>query len=85
MITGVYAVRDEKTEAFSSPLFFVTGGVALRSFSDECLSVESMLHKHPADYSFYQLGQYDDNAGTFVNLDVPKRLAGALDFAPRSE
>lgn len=80
MIVGVYAIRDAQTAAFSQPMFFVTKGVAIRSFSEECESATSALNKHPADYALFQIGTYDDNAGSLESLPQPEQIALALDF-----
>ena len=80
MIIGVYAIRDAQTEAFSQPMFFVTRGVAIRSFSEECESTTSALNKHPQDYAMFQIGTYDDNSGALVSLPQPQQIALAMDL-----
>lgn len=80
MIVGVYAIRDAQTEAFSQPMFFVTKGVAIRSFSEECENQSSALSKHPQDYALFQIGFYDDNAGSLESLPQPLQISLALDF-----
>lgn len=80
MILGIYAIRDAKTEAFSQPMFFVTKGVAIRAFADECENNQSNLHKHPEDFALFELGSYNDNSGEFVSLAQPLQIALALDY-----
>lgn len=80
MIVGAYAIRDAKTEAFSQPMFFVTRGVAIRSFSEECENQGSALNKHPSDYALFYIGQYDDNSGQLTSSAQPEQIALAIDF-----
>lgn len=80
MILGIYAIRDAKTEAFAQPMFFVTKGVAIRAFADECENIQSNLHKHPEDFAMFHLGSYNDNSGEFVSLPQPVQIALAMDY-----
>jgi len=80
MILFVACVRDAKTDVYSQPMFFVTRGVAIRSFSEECESTTSALNKHPQDYAMFQIGTYDDNSGALVSLPQPQQIALAMDF-----
>jgi len=80
MILGIYGIRDAKTEAFSQPMFFVTKGVAIRAFADECENTQSNLNKHPEDFALFHLGSYNDNTGEFVSLPQPVQIALAMDY-----
>ena len=55
MKLGVYSIRDAKSEVFSQPMFFVTPGIAIRTFGDECSNDNSNLCKHPEDFALYNL------------------------------
>ena len=71
MLLRVVAIRDAKTEVYSHPLFFVTKGVAIRSFSDETERTGSEISKHPEDFALFDLGVYDDNLGAIVTGKPP--------------
>ena len=79
MITQVCAVRDVKTEMFSQPLFYVTKGVAVRSFADEVQREGSEIGMHPEDYALFYLGTYNDETGAFEGVPQPAQLALAMD------
>jgi hypothetical protein len=75
----VVTVFDSKVEAYLPPMYFKARGEALRSITETCNDSQSMFFKHPADYFFYELGEFDDSKGVFT-LTEPKILGCALDF-----
>lgn len=79
MILQVCSVRDAKTEVFSQPMFFVTKGVAIRSFHDEVNRAGSDLAKHAEDFALFSLGVFDDQKGSFDCLAQPEQIALAMD------
>lgn len=76
----IYAIKDNAIEAYGQPIFVRAQGQAVRSFTDECKNTESQLHKHPADYDLYYIGEYDDETGRITPAE-PERVARAIDFA----
>jgi hypothetical protein len=66
----IFAVRDMKTEQFGNPMFLMTKGHALRSFTDEVnrKDEQNMLNKHPEDFVLYHLGDYDTESGEFTTM-----------------
>lgn len=80
MIQKIYSVFDSKTGVYSHPILRVTRGSALRDFSDEVSNPQSPYAKHPADFTFYELGEYDDNLGYVLNHDPKVSLGTALEL-----
>lgn len=74
-------VLDHVANVFSQPHFVQSLGVAHRSFTDVVngRAGESPLALHPEDYSLYELGEFDDQAGALVPLETPRLLAKGLD------
>lgn len=72
MILRVYAVRDLKAQAFMSPFFVPTIGVALRSFAEVANDPKSMIGKYPSDYELFEIGLYDDQLGRLSSYDSPE-------------
>lgn len=74
----VVAVRDRQAEVFGQPVFAVSVGTAIRSFSDEVnrVSPDNALNKHPEDYDLYQLGVFHDTNGRLERMedDLPLLL-----------
>ena len=63
----VFAVMDEKVETFGQPVVMETVGQAIRMFTDVVNDGQSMWCKHPTDFQLYQLGEFNDRSGEFVN------------------
>ena len=80
MITQIYAIYDEASEAFVQFIPCLNEQVAkmtfTKMFKDKRLNVP-MLYDYPNTFKAYQLGTFDDNAGLFENLPQHKLL---LDF-----
>ena len=78
MILQVVSVHDSAVDAFGRPIFVAAIGAATRSFADEVNNPQSEMNKHPADYTLFHLGTFDDASGTF-SQSAPKQLARASD------
>lgn len=70
----VMAVMDVQVGAFQRPFFAPAIGAALRAVTDEANRDGSEMNKHPADYSVYKLGEFDENTGRFLLVDAPPEL-----------
>lgn len=60
MIKKIFTIYDEKSMAYLTPFFMDTVGQATRAMSDLCNDPEHSFCKHTADYTLFQLGEYDD-------------------------
>lgn len=74
----MFAVKDRATEMFGNPMFLVSAGQAMRSFSDEVnrADPQNQLHAHPEDFDLYALGEFDTNTGDF-QVGRPEKIAEA--------
>lgn len=75
----IYTVHDAKAEAYLQPFFMRTNGEAIRSFADACQTNEQ-FKKWPADYTLFELGEYDELTGVITPLKAIKSLGNGLDF-----
>lgn len=80
MLHLVFCVYDVKAEVFGMPIFQRTKGEALRTFETEVNRPESMLNKHPEDYSLFLVGTYNQETGELV-AQVPLSLGLAMEYA----
>lgn len=73
------AIRDVKVEAFNRPFFTPAIGAGERAFTDEVnrQDASNEMNRHPADFSLYHLGSYDDSSGTLLPLPTPTLIAQA--------
>lgn len=80
MIINMYAVYDQKAQAFMSPFQNTNDGMAIRSFIQACMNPEVPFSQYPMDYTLFRIGTYNDEKATFEN-EEPKamQLLGATD------
>lgn len=74
----VCSVYDSKAEAFMQPFFCVSRGVAVRMFMDAASDEGHEFAKHAADYTLFELGEFDQVTGRFEQHDVFVNLGLAL-------
>lgn len=73
------AVRDSAVDAFMRPFFCPSTAFAVRSFGEAVRDPESPMNKSAPDYALYELGEFDEETGKFLNLEVPRQLVRAQD------
>lgn len=76
----VYAVFDSKVKTFAQPFLMRTRGEALRGWSEVANDKNTSISKHAEDYSLMELGEYDDQTGTYENKQAPENLGLASQF-----
>lgn len=74
----IYTIKDEAIESFGQPFFARADGEARRLFVDEVNNPESMIHKHPEDYSLWKIGKFDETTGQ-IETEIPERMTRALE------
>ena len=80
MLQKLFAIYDSKAESFTNPVYLNSTGLAVRTFSDSVQDPESQFAKHPADYTLFELGTYEDTTAEFKLLPTPKSLFIAIEF-----
>lgn len=78
MILKMFAIRDRATDSFGNPMFLISEGQAVRSFTDEVnrAAADNQLYQHPDDFDMYFLGTYDTGPGTFNAVSPSMVVAG---------
>lgn len=61
-----YTIHDCKALQYHSPFFAVSDGAATRMVSDLANDRNTMIGRHPRDYTLWLCGVYDDNSGLFT-------------------
>lgn len=76
MIFKIFAIRDRATDSFGNPMFLVSTGQAIRSFTDEVNRAEkdNQLYQHPDDFDLYMLGEYDTSTASFTTNGPPTQI-----------
>lgn len=80
MIQKMFTVFDSKAEAYLPPFFMNSKGVAIRSFSDTVNDPSSQFNKHPADFTLFELGEYNEQDATFKIHTAKISLGSANEF-----
>lgn len=75
MIRKVFAIYDEKAEAYLQPFFQDTIGQATRAIVNCFRDPEHMFVVNHVDFTLYQLGTFDDNTAELVS---DKRCLGTI-------
>lgn len=80
MILKVFAVYDSKVESYLQPFFMQTKGQALRAWETSVNDESTMFCKHPADFTLFEIGEYDDSKGDLVSYSAKIPVGVALEF-----
>lgn len=67
MMIKVFCLYDTKTGIFGTPFFMQHVGQAVRACQDLGADLSTTIGRHPADYMLCELGEFDDNSGSFTN------------------
>lgn len=76
----VYAIYDSAAQSYQAPFAVANKGSAMREFIDACNNKDTFLAKHPADYTLFLLGTFDDLSATFNMELAPVRVGTAIEF-----
>jgi len=80
MKVQMYAVYDAKLEAYMMPLFMQNKGAALRAWETTVNDPSTQFSKYAADFTLFQIGEYDDSTGIVSALPAKISLGTALEF-----
>lgn len=81
----VFAVYDSKAEAYLQPIFCVNRAVAIRSFTLAAQQEGHDFNRYAADYTLFQLGEWDPYSGNFNLLEKHSNLGKAAEFISAQE
>lgn len=83
----MFCVFDSKVEAYMQPFYARTVGEALRSWEQSCNDGQSMMSRHPGDYTLFQVGEFDDQTGRIHAKEAFTNLGTAIEQkrAPKEE
>lgn len=78
----VLAVRDRAADAFGRPFYNFNRGSAIRNFGDEInrQHEENPMASHSEDFDLYELGEFNDNDGSFKLHERPVQIAIGKDL-----
>lgn len=80
----VFAIYDVKADAYHPPIVFKAVGQAVRWFADLMKDENQPYCRHVADYSFCQIGFYDEVTGRLEACPVAT-VSHGLAHTPQDE
>jgi len=80
MITKAYSLFDVKAAVYGVPFFMHTRGLAIRAFTDLVNDPKSTPYKYPADFTLFEVGEFDDVNGFFKVAVSPVPVGKGTDF-----
>lgn len=84
MKLNIYSIFDVASGAYLRPFFMQSDGQATRSFGDIAQDADHEIGKHPADYTLFKVGLFDDNSGEIVAWS-PEKIATALELVSQAK
>ncbi len=75
----MFCIHDVKAAAFMQPWFLHTDGMATRAFADCVNDPEHNFGRHPADYSLFYIGEFNDSTGMCIT-QAPMSLGNGVEF-----
>jgi len=84
MISKVFVIYDSKTETYQHPFLMLTKGQAIRAFTDTISDPKTQFAKHPADFTLFEIAEYDDQTGTYTMHKAHISLGTALEHSQYS-
>lgn len=67
---SLYSIHDSKVGVYNAPFVQANDNAAIRAFTDEVNNPDSLLNRHPEDFTLFCLGSYDDDVATSTLFPV---------------
>jgi hypothetical protein len=76
----VFSIYDSKAEAYLPPFMFQQTGEAIRAFTDAVNDEKSNFCKHAEDYTLFQISEWNEQDGCYMQEQSKKSLGNALEY-----
>lgn len=83
MILKMFTVYDSKAEAYNQPFYMRSKGEALRAWHSTVNDKTTQFYTHPADYTLFEIGEFDDSTGNITIYQAKHNLGNAMEFKNR--
>lgn len=74
------SVRDVKAGFYDGCFLVRSRAEAVRGFVDEVNNPQSMLGRHPEDYTLFVVGEFDEETGVITPTPSPEALGVGSNF-----
>lgn len=82
-VQKMFAIYDNKTEAFNAPFFAPTDGAATRMIQDALADPNTQLARHPQDFNLFHVGEFRHHSGQVFGLEAPRNLGLLVEWLPK--
>lgn len=79
----IFSIYDSKAEAYLPPFFMHHEALAVRAFQDAVNQIGHSFNLHPADYTLFNIGAWDDSDCKIVSQS-PISLAQGITLVVKS-
>lgn len=76
----MFAIHDQKAQAFLTPFWSLTSGTAVREFSTAVNTADHQFNKFAGDYTLFEIADFEENTAVLTIKDPPVNLGIALSF-----
>jgi len=81
---GIFTIHDSKAGAYLPPIFCQTAAVAIRSFRQAAIEPTHQFHMFAADFTLFQIGEFDQLTGEIAMFESKISLGNALEHQAES-
>ena len=85
MLMKIFAIYDAGISTWKPPMFCRAKGEILRWWTEMINSGQTDISKHPADFTLFEIGSWDDENNKFTHYKAPLSLGVALEFVKAAE
>jgi len=78
MKLNAYSIFDNKALVYQMPFFAPNDGHAVRAFGDIANSSDTLVGRHPGDFSLFHVGEYDDQNASLSGLSPLRHVIDAV-------
>lgn len=83
MISNAYTLYDSKSLTYSPPFYAPAHGSAIRMVMELTNDLSTTVGRHPADFTLYCLGRFDDQSGQLLPSATREHISDVLALTPR--
>lgn len=77
----VFSVFDAAAQAYLTPFFMPTRGLAIRAFQQAVNDEGHQFHRHAADYTLFEIGLFDERSGQLLSRESYDRIGSGNELA----
>lgn len=82
----MYCAYDSVSCAHQTPVCMLNRGVAVRAYiNDLKRGKESQYYENAADWTFFEIGEYDDSTGLCIPYEKKENIGNALDLISKGK